>query len=293
MLPRYRRPRDPHLLWAVLTAGLFLIAWAATGAAGTGRASASAPMVISPREVPPAVGFVSGQVEQSADAGITWATLPYESRVPVQSLVRTGAAGSCILFCSDSSLVAMRPGTTIQVLPQARELRLVVLAGKVWVRFEYAVENDRSGIEMGQATVFALGAGSFSFEATKSTSAVKVLEGTVVVLPRDGGPHVSVAAGQALTAGPDGLRPAIAFDVDLERTEWQSLLAQAGLSITTTTLAGTSTTRPLPPDGSGRTPAPVAGLVVFGWGALTILAILGTFVYLGLNRHNRGRGTAH
>ena len=294
-VPRQTRPRNQHLPWVLLIAGLCLVACVTLGGAGSGRAlAAAAPVVISPREVPPLVGFVTGQVEQSSDGGATWAPLPHGSRVALQSLVRTGGDGSCIVFCSDSSLVAMKPGTTVQVLPQARELRLAVLAGRVWVRFEYAVENDRNGIGLTHATVLALGAGDFSFEATKSTSVVRVIEGAVAVVPRGGGARVSVAAAQTLRAAPSGLRPAVAFDVGLERAEWQFLLGQAGLSVTTTTLASTSTSRPLPPDGPVGMPAAALGVLMFlGWEALAILAILGTFVYLALNRHSRRRGAGH
>ena len=112
----------------------------------------------------------------------------------------------------------------------------------------------------------------------------------VAVASKKGAPRVNVAAGQALTAGPDGLRPTIAFDVGLERTEWQSLLAQAGLSVTTTTLATTTTSRPLPPDGPVGIPAgAVVLLLVLGCAALAVLAILGTFIYLGVNRRSRRR----
>jgi hypothetical protein len=285
--PRYRRPWNPHLRRALLAAGLGLVACVAFEVAGSGQALAAESI----REVPPLVGFMTGQVELSSDGGTTWATPPSDSRVSRLSLIRTGDDGSCILVFQDNSLVAMRPGTTIQILPQAQELRLAVSAGEVWVRFDYAVENDRNGVALPQATVLALGAGSFSFEATRSTSVVKVIEGVVAaVAPKNGAPRVNVAAGQALTAGPDGLRPAIAFDVGSERTEWQSLLAQAGLSVTTTTLATTTTSRPLPPDGPVRTPwVPIAVLTLFGWAALAILAILGAFIYLGVNRHSRRR----
>jgi hypothetical protein len=287
-LPRYRRPRNPRLRRALLVAGLGLVACVAFEGAGSGRALA---LTESIREVPPLVGFMTGQVELSSDGGTTWATPPSESRVPRLSLVRTGSDGSCILVFEDRSLVAMRPGTTIQILPQAQELRLSVLAGEVWVRFDYTVENDRNGVALPQATVLALGAGSFSFEATRSTSVVKVIEGAVAAAaPKSGAPRVNFVAGQALTAGPDGLLPAIAFDVGLERTGWQPLLALAGLSVTTTTLATTTTSRPLPPDGPVGIPAgAVVVLTALGCAALAVLAIAGTFIYLGVNRRNRRR----
>jgi hypothetical protein len=184
----------------------------------------------------------------------------------------------------------MRPGTTIKILPQAQELRLAVLSGEAWVRFDYVARNQRDGIALPHATVSALEAGSFSFGASQDASVVKVLEGLVKVLPGGGDARVTVTAGQTFMAGSGGLQYPIPFDVGLERTQWQSLLEQAGLSVTTTTLAGTTTTRPLPPDGPVGLPTVVVGmLALFGWGAFGILAILGTFVYLGVNRRNRRR----
>ncbi len=235
------------------------------------------------------IGFMSGQVEQSEDGGTTWTAPSSGFRLPRESLLRTGKDGSCVLVFEDHSLVAMKPGTTIQILPSAQALRLAVLSGEAWVRFDYAVQNERNGIALPQATVSALGAGSYSLEATRSTSVVKVLDGSVAVAPAGEAARANVAAGQALTAGPDGLRPAVALDVDLERTEWESLLGQAGLSVTTTTLAATTTSRPLPPDGPvGLPTGAIVMLLALGWSALGFLAILGTLIYLVVNRLRRG-----
>jgi uncharacterized protein YaiE (UPF0345 family) len=286
-LPRYRRPRNPRLRRALLVAGLGLVACVAFEGAGSGRALA---LTESIREVPPIVGFMSGQVELSSDGGTTWATPPSESRVPRLSLIRTGSDGSCILVFEDNSLVAMRPGTTIQILPQAQELRLAVLSGEAWVRFDYVARNQRDGIGLPHATVSALEAGSFSFGASQDASVVKVLEGLVKVLPGGGDARVPVTAGQTFTVGSSGVQYPVAFDVGLERTQWQSLLEQAGLSVTTTTLAGTTTTRPLPPDGPvGLPTGAIVMLLALGWGALAILAVLGILIYLGVNRRSRRR----
>jgi hypothetical protein len=244
--------------------------------------------VIPPRGAPPSVGLVAGQVQQSVDGGTTWTPLAYKARVAPLSLVKTGADGQCILFCYDSTVIAMKPATTIQVLPQTQELRLAVLAGQVWLRFESVVPGDRNGIGLPHATAAALGALDASFEVTESASTVRVLDGLAVVTP-DGGQQVRVATDRAVTADAEGLAKAAAFDVALERAGWQSLLGQAGLSVTTTTFASTTTSH-LPPDGPVRTPWVALGVLTFlGWGALAVLAILGTSVYLGLNRINRRR----
>lgn len=258
------------------------------GAASGPALASAAPIVIPPRGAPPSVGLVSGRVEQSVDGGTTWTPLPYKARVSPLSLVRTGADGNCILLFYDSSIVAMKPATTIQVLPQAQELRLAVLAGHVWLRFESAVPGDRNGVELPHATVAALGALDASFEVTESTATARVLDGTAAVT-RDGGQQVRIATAQTVTADPGGPTPVAAFDVGLERAGWQSLLGQAGLSVTTTTFASTATSR-LPPDGPVRTPWAALGVLTFlGWGALAVLAIVGTLVYLGLNRISRRR----
>jgi hypothetical protein len=289
-LRRYRRSRNPRLRRALLVAGLGLVACVALEGAGSGRVLA---LTESIREVPPLVGFMTGQVELSSDGGTTWATPPSEPRAPRLSLIRTGSDGSCILVFEDNSLVAMRPGTTIQILPQAQELRLTVLSGEAWVRFDYVARNQRDGIALPHATVSALEAGSFSFRASQDASVVKVIEGSVKVLPGGGDARVTVTAGQTLMVGSDGLQYPIPFDVGLERTQWQPLLEQAGLSVTTTTPATTTTSRPLPPDGPVGIPAgAVVVLLVLGCAALAVLAIAGTFIYLGVNRRNRRRRAA-
>jgi len=162
--------------------------------------------VIPPRGAPPSVGLVSGQVQQSVDGGTTWTPLPYGAGVAPLSLVRTGPDGNCILFCYDSSIVAMKPATTILVLPQEPELRLAVLAGHVWLRFESAVPGDRNGVELQHTTVAALGALDAGFEVTESASTARVLDGAATVT-RDGGQRVRIATAQTVTAEPGGLTP--------------------------------------------------------------------------------------
>jgi hypothetical protein len=274
---------------ALLAAGLCLVACFTLGGAGSGRASATVENI---REVPPRMAFMTGQVEQSKDEGTTWTAPSSEFRLDRGSLLRTGGDGSCVLVFEDHSLVAMKPDTTIQILPPAPDLRLALLSGKAWVRFDYAVQDQRNGITLPQATVSALGAGSYGFEVTRSTSVVKVLEGSVAVAPPGGAPRANVAVGQTLTAGPDGLQPATLFDVDLERADWQPLLGQAGLSATTTTLPATTTSRPLPPDGPVGIPGgAIVVLAVLGGSAVAFLAIVGTLIYLLVNRLRRRRRT--
>ena len=289
----HRRPWASHLVRAavvvVLCGAACLIL---LGLVFTAQALA---LVENIRDVPPTIGFMTGQVEQSEDGGVTWAAPPQQFRLPRQALLRTGSDGSCVLVFLDRSLVALVPGTTVQILPSAEKLRLSVVTGKAWVRFDYAVENSRNGIALSYATFLAAGAGSFSLEATEGASVVRVLEGSVAAVAQDGDARTLVGAGQTLAAGSNGLQPAVAFDVDLETAGWQSLLGQAGLSVTTTlptatSLPGTTTTRPLPPDGPVGIPmGAIIMLAVLGAGALTVLAILGIFIYLGVNRHNRRR----
>ena len=242
------------------------------------------------RDVPPLVGFQTGHVEQSEDGGVTWAVSSRGSRLSARAIVKAGGDGGCVLVFEDRTVGAMKPGATVQVLPLAQELRLAVLSGKTWVRFDYAVEDSRNGIALPQATIRAPGPCSFSVEVGQIASVVKVLEGSVQAVSRGGQARVTVSAGQTLTAGPDGVQPAIPFDVALETADWQPLIEQAGLSVTTSTILSTTTTRPLPPDGPVRTPwGPLAVLGVLGAGAIGVLAILGTFVYLIVNRVNRRR----
>jgi hypothetical protein len=288
---RHRRPPSPRWAQAVLALGLCLAVSTVIGGTGSGEAWASdAPVVISPREVDPAVGFVRGQVESSNDGGTSWAPLPLGARVPRQSLVRTGVDGNCILLCTDDCLVAMKAGATIQVLPQLQSLRLLVLAGEAWVRFPYVVESDRNGVGLPLATVMAVGAGDYGFEVTDGASVAKVLEGSALVVPQGGDAQVSLSTGQFLDVGPNGPGPATAFDVALARSGWQSLLGQADVPVTTTSLASVTTTHPLPPDGPVGTPTSViVMLLILGAGALWILAIIGTLIYLCVNRLTRHR----
>ncbi len=283
---RHRRFRNPRLSRALLVVGLCLVAWPALAGAGAAHAWSPEPNI---REVPPLVGFMSGQVEHSTDGGVTWATPSLGSRLPRESLLRTGPNGGCVLAFEDHSVAAVKPGTTIQILPPGAKLRLAVLAGEAWVRFDYVTLNQRDAIALPHATVSALEAGSFSFGASQDASVVKVLDGPVKVLPAAGDARVPATAGQTLTVGSGGVQYPMPFDVGLERTRWQPLLEQAGLSVTTTTtLTSTSTTRRLPPDGPvGLPTGAIVVLLGLGWAAVAFLAILGTLIYLLVNRLTR------
>ena len=270
---------------------LFLIAGVGLSLPGASSASATQLLEQSIREVPPDVVLVSGQVEQSGDGGTTWTPLAMQDRVDAKALVRTGADGTCVLLCKDLSLIAMMPGATIQVLPQAKELRLALSRGEVLVRFDRVAENDRNAVGLEHAIAFARGAGSFSFNASDSTSLVKVLAGTLAVASGPGVPADS-SAGQAITGSPGGLQPAIHFDASQETARWESLVARAGLSVTTVTPntnpAGTSTSRPLRPDGPVGTPAGVFIMLgLMGAGAVIVLTVIGLLIYLGVNRRRR------
>jgi hypothetical protein len=284
----YRRPWALHPRWeldgAVIVSAICLVL---LGLCPVQQALATEQNIL---DVPPTVSFQAGQVEQSHDGGVTWAVPSPEFSMPSRALLRTGGDGSCVLMFLDHTVGAVKPGSTVQVIPPAQELRLVVLSGKAWVRFDDAVENSRNGIALPQVTVLALGACSLSVEVGQSASVVKVLEGSVQAVFASGQARATINAGQTLTAGPDGLLPATAFDIALETAEWQPLLEQGGVSATTTTLLGTTTTRPLPPDGPVGIPlAPLAVLGALGAAAVAVLAILGTFIYLIVNRAKRRR----
>ncbi len=212
---------------------------------------------------------------------------------PRQALVRTGNDGNCILVCTDDCLVVMKAASTVQVLPQQKTIRLALLAGEALVRFPYVVDNDRNGVGLPQVIVLALAAGDYSFGVTDGTSVAKVLEGSAAVIPQGGGAQVSLSGGQFLEAGPNRLGPPAAFGVTEERSGWQPLLEQASLLVTPTSFAGTTTTDRLPPDAPVGTPTgAIVMLVIMGAGVLGVLAIIGTFIYLGVNRRNRRRQAA-
>jgi hypothetical protein len=93
--------------------------------------------------------------------------------------------------------------------------------------------------------------------ATRSTSVVKSIEGVVeAVAPKSGGSRVNVVAGQALTAGPDGLRPAVGFDVGSERTELRALLAPSLRSCALSSAVLIRHQKPIQRSGDGRIRTP-------------------------------------
>ena len=288
-LLRHRAFRYAHLLYlpGMLTAVLCVAVSAGLLPGGPEQALAEESI----REVPPWVSFMSGQVEQSDDGGVTWATPALQSRMSRGSLLKTGGDGTCVLAFQDDTLVAVNPESTIQILPPAQELRLTVVAGEAWIRFTYVVTNDRCGVSLPQSTVLALSTGDYAFSATKSTSVARVFEGAVVVLARVGGEPVRLSSGQTLTAGAGGLQPKGGFDAGAERAAWAPLLGRAGVVATTTTMA--TITTDLPPDGPLQYPWPVFGLLaILGGAAVGIIAIVVVLVNVLVRRTRKGPRSA-
>ena len=157
---------------------------------------------------------------------------------------------------------------------------MALQAGEAGVRFDDAIEHERTGVGLPRATVLALGAGDFIFSAGADASVIGVLGGAVAVVAPGSTPPVSVTAGQTVTAGPAGLQPVATLDVSAGRAAWQALFERAGLSVTTTTLPPTTSTSELPPDGPVRSAWPgIVLLAVMGWAALGVIAILAVLVY--------------
>ena len=108
--------RTPRCSWLARASAAFWGVAALTALLLFGGGHASA-LVINIRDVPPTVGFMSGQVQQSKDGGVTWVAPADRFAVYRQALLRTGGDGSCVLVFSDHSVAAIRPGTTTRPRP--------------------------------------------------------------------------------------------------------------------------------------------------------------------------------
>jgi ferric-dicitrate binding protein FerR (iron transport regulator) len=122
----------------------------------------------------------------------------------------------------------MKPKSEVIVrTPPGQETKFGLVMGHLWANTKKMFTNGHMEVEMGQAVAGIKGT-TFVCEETKSTSTLKVIEGTVAYTSKKNPKTVMVSAGEMVTAGPTGMQEKKKFDIEAEKKLWPTLTVNAG-----------------------------------------------------------------
>lgn len=172
---------------------------------------------------------VTGEVMVSPDPEhVEWKPVTPKTIIKVGDHISTGADSQAILQFKDMTTFQMKPESEVIVkTPPGQETKIGLVAGHLWVNFKKMLTNGHMEVEMGQAVAGIKGT-TFVCEETKSTSTLKVIEGTVAYTSKKNPKSVIVSAGEAVTAGPTGMQEKKTFDVETEKKLWPTLTSKPG-----------------------------------------------------------------
>jgi hypothetical protein len=172
---------------------------------------------------------VTGEVMISPDPEhVEWKPVTPKTIIKVGDHISTGADSQAILQFKDMTTFQMKPETEVIVkTPPGQETKFGLVMGHLWANTKKMFTNGHMEVEMGQAVAGIKGT-TFVCEETKSTSTLKVIEGTVAYTSKKNPKTVMVSAGEMVTAGPTGMQEKKTFDVEAEKKLWQPLTAKPG-----------------------------------------------------------------
>lgn len=152
-----------------------------------------------------------------------WNPAMMDTQLCVGDHVRTSEDSSAIIGFSDLSSFRLGPESEIVVtLPPARDSKLKLLLGNIWVNVKKMANNGTMEVDMSQAVAGIKGT-TFVLAETGTTSTLKVIEGTVAFTANATGQTVEVSTGQTAQANKTGLSPVSSFDVAAESADWAKL----------------------------------------------------------------------
>ena len=152
-----------------------------------------------------------------------WGPAKMDTQLCVDDHVRTSEDSSAIIGFSDLSTFVLKPESEIVVtLPPARDSKLKLLFGNIWVNVKKMATNGTLEVDMSQGVAGIKGT-TFVLSETGTTSTLKVIEGTVSFTAKATGQTVEVSTGQTVQADATGLSPVTSFDVNAESADWAKL----------------------------------------------------------------------
>jgi hypothetical protein len=184
---------------------------------------------------------VTGEVMISPDPEhVEWKPVTPKTIIKVGDHISTGGDSNAIIQFQDFTTFQMKPETEVIVkTPPAKQTKMGLVAGHMWVNFKKMLTDGTMEVEMGQAVAGIKGT-TFVCEETKSTSTLKVIEGTVAYTSKKNPKTVMVSAGEMVTAGPTGMQEKKTFDAEAEKKLWQPITSKPGAAGTTNQNTGTS-----------------------------------------------------
>ena len=156
-----------------------------------------------------------------------WKFAKREMVLYVDDHVKTGEDSESTLGFADMSTFVMKPETEIVLSsPPARESKLKLVLGNIWINVKKMAQDGSMEIEMNQAVAGIKGT-TLVCSSDGKTSTTQVIEGTVEVKGTADGKTTTLTSGQEVAATGSGLGAPGAFDTAAVQADWNSVKGKA------------------------------------------------------------------
>jgi hypothetical protein len=171
---------------------------------------------------------IAGQVEIRPDNDPeTWSSAKIQSKLYVDTHIKTFENSSAILSFADASTFVLKPETEIVLSsPSAKDSNFKILWGHLMLNIKKMMKDGSMIQEMSQAAASIKGT-ILVLSETGAESTVKVIEGTVDFKLLDSSKSVMVSKGESVTASKNGLSEKTTFDPADELKSWEAITGKA------------------------------------------------------------------
>ena len=166
-----------------------------------------------------------GQVEVlRAGAGPDdWEIAHLDDVLNVGDHIKTTEDADCILSFADISTFVMKEESEVIILaPPDKEGKWDLVTGNIWVNVKKMMKDGSMEIDLNQAVAGIKGT-IFVASTTKTSSTLKVIEGSVLFRSKANGKPVMVSSGESVTATKTGLSAKTRFDIAAISKEWDDV----------------------------------------------------------------------
>ncbi len=170
--------------------------------------------------------LIGGTVEVScAPKIVDWEGALKEQVLYVEDHIRTRKESIAIIHFEDMNTWVMKPETEIVIMtPPEKETKIGLVFGRLWNNTKKLLFEGTMEIETTQAVAGIKGT-TFVLEADDKATTLKVISGTVKFTSKVSGESIDVTTGQEVVADAKGLGQVATFDIDAEKSSWESYIS--------------------------------------------------------------------
>jgi TonB family protein len=176
--------------------------------------------------------------------------------------IKTDEDSDCILSFADMSTFRLKADSEVEITtPPDKDSKIALVAGNIWVNMKKLWKDGSMEIDLNQAVAGIKGT-TLVCSTSKTSSTLKVLEGSVAFKSKSTGKRVMVGAGEAVTATREGLSAKTKFDVAALSKEWDAVRLKASGKVPSPTSTSSGWQGQVDVPRADRTANPKAGEVL-------------------------------